>query len=126
MSGYLAADRQCHDRLVSIRDEAGLAETQSAPLDPQRERRTTMWIFHGEKARFASGLFATAEQGIAWAAENRLTGILAEYAVGGAYDTAVREGRFTPSRPHHGTPAHVAAFSPGLQHLHLIDGHFDR
>lgn len=84
-----------------------------------------LWIFHGEKARFASGLFATAEDGLAWAAEHRVTGVLAEYAVGGAYDIAVREGRFTPSRPRHGTPGHVAAFSPGLRHFHLVDGHLD-
>jgi hypothetical protein len=82
-----------------------------------------IWIFHGDHARWASGVFATSEAGLLWAAEHRVTGILAEYSIGGAYDVAVSEGRFTPTRPHHGTPNHVAGFSPGLQHFHLTDGH---
>ena len=40
-------------------------------------------------------------------------------------DIAVNEGRFTPSKPHHGTANHVAAFSPGLRHIHLTDGRPD-
>jgi hypothetical protein len=85
-----------------------------------------MWIFHDEKARYASGLFATAEDGLAWAADNCVTNVLTEYAVGGTYDVAVREGRFAPSRPHHGTSEHVAKFSPGLRHFHVIKGQVDR
>ncbi|MEJ3747461.1 hypothetical protein WEI85_29760 [Actinomycetes bacterium KLBMP 9797] len=111
---------------MSMHDGAGFSEPNTALSDRHAGQRTTMWIFHGERARYASGLFATAEEGLAWAADNRLTGILAEYAVGGAYNVAMREGRFTPSRPHHGTPEHVAAFSPGLRHFHLIDGQPDR
>jgi hypothetical protein len=84
-----------------------------------------MWVFHGENARYAAGVFATAAEGLTWAATNHVTGVLAEYAVGGAYDVAVREGRFTPSRPHHGGPDHVAGFSPGLRHFHIIDGELD-
>nr|WP_089299352.1 hypothetical protein [Actinoplanes regularis] len=64
----------------------------------------------------------SADAGLEWAAEHRVTGILAEYPFGGAHDVAVSEGRFTPSKAHHGTADHVAAFSPGLQHLHLVDG----
>jgi hypothetical protein len=51
-----------------------------------------------------------------------VTGILAEYPYGGAYDAALSEGRFTESKPHHGTAEHVAAFDPGLRHIHLTDG----
>jgi hypothetical protein len=49
----------------------------------------------------------------------------ADASYGGAYDTAVYEGRFTPSKPHHGTTNHVAAFTPGLWHIHLVDGRRD-
>lgn len=84
--------------------------------------RTTMWIFHGDRARFASGLFASVDAGLAWVAKHKLTGILAEYRVGGTYDIAVEEGQFRPSRAHHGSPDHVAGFSPGLHHIHLVDG----
>ncbi|WP_204002176.1 DUF7710 domain-containing protein [Micromonospora lutea] len=87
--------------------------------------RSTVWIFHGDRARYASGVFDTLDAGLAWAAERQVTGILAEYAGGGAYDLAVSEGRFTPSKAHHGTSDHVAAFSPGLRHVHLTDGHRD-
>jgi hypothetical protein len=84
--------------------------------------RPMIWIFHGDRARCAAGAFTTREAGLAWAAEHRVTGILTEYPIGGAYDVAVTEGRFTPTRPHHGTPDHVAGFSPGFEHVHLTDG----
>ncbi|WP_443673930.1 DUF7710 domain-containing protein [Micromonospora phaseoli] len=44
---------------------------------------------------------------------------------GGAYDVAVSEGRFTPSKAHHGTSDRVAAFGPGLHHIHLTGGRRD-
>ncbi|PRX04716.1 hypothetical protein CLV67_1472 [Actinoplanes italicus] len=96
---------------------------------PARQRPatpdTTVWIFHGDQERFASGVFTTMAAGLDWAAEHRVTGILAEYAIGGAYDVAVEAGRFRPSKAHHGTPGHVAGFGPGLEHIHLIDGRRD-
>jgi hypothetical protein len=93
--------------------------------DQQSPLRSTVWIFHGDRARYASAVFETEEAGLAWAAEHCVTGILTEYPYGGAYDTAVSEGRFTPSKPHHGTTKHVAAFTPGLRHIHLVDGRRD-
>jgi hypothetical protein len=45
-----------------------------------------------------------------------VTGILAEYPHG-AYDVALSEGRFAPSKAQDGTVDHVAAFScPGLRY----------
>ncbi|MDG4820287.1 hypothetical protein O7635_00175 [Asanoa sp. WMMD1127] len=83
----------------------------------------TVWVFHGEGARYAAGVFASAADGLAWAASHGVSGLLTEYTLGdGCYDLAVREGSFRPSRPHHGTPAHVAAFSPSLAHVHIVDG----
>lgn len=70
-------------------------------------------------------MFDTAQAALAWSAQHRVTGILAEHPFGGAYDIAVSEGRFTPSKPHHGTADHVATFGPGLQHIHLTDGQPD-
>lgn len=81
-----------------------------------------IWIFHGERARYASAVFTTREDGLAWAAAHSLNGVLAEYPVGRSYDIAVGEGRFRPTKPHHGTAEHVAGFSPGLHHVHLTDG----
>jgi hypothetical protein len=34
------------------------------------------------------------------------------------------QGRFHPTKPHHGTPSHVAGFSPPV-HVHVRDGHPD-
>ncbi|SCL38098.1 hypothetical protein GA0070624_6096 [Micromonospora rhizosphaerae] len=86
----------------------------------------TVWVFHGEGARFASGVFASRADGLDWVAQHRLTGILSEYPLGeGCYDWALARGRFRPSKPHHGKPGHVAEFSPSLDHVHVTDGATD-
>lgn len=83
----------------------------------------TVWVFHGDGAPFASGVFGDREAGLEWIARHSLTGTLTEYQVGdGCYDLAVRVGRFRPSKPHHGQPSHVASFSPGGHHVHVADG----
>jgi hypothetical protein len=87
-------------------------DTHRTAAEQQPPPRSTIWIFHGSGARHASGVFETLDDGLAWVSEHHLTGILAEYAFGGTYDVAVREGRFRPSRPHHGRAEHVAAFFP--------------
>ncbi|MGW0215806.1 DUF7710 domain-containing protein [Micromonospora chokoriensis] len=80
-------------------------------------------VFHGSNARFASGVFRSRTDGLARAERHRLSGTLSEYPVGaGCYDQSVEAGSFRPSRQHHGTPDHVAAFSPHLNHLRLTDG----
>jgi hypothetical protein len=83
-----------------------------------------VWIFHSAGAHFASGVFTDREQALAWIARNPLTGILTEYPVGdGCYDIAVRDNHFAPSKPHHGTPTHVAGFSTShTDHIHVRDG----
>jgi hypothetical protein len=90
------------------------------------ERRQRVWIFHGEGAPFASGVFASKAEALDWVAEHGLSGAVTEYEVGGGcYDLAVARGGFRDSRPHHGSPGHVAAFSPGLDHVHVRDGSSD-
>ncbi len=86
--------------------------------------QNAVWIFHGEDARFASAVFTTEADALSWAARHRVSGIVTEYPVGnGCYDIAVERGSFTPSKPHHGSASHVAAFSPGwTRHVHLVDG----
>ncbi|MFJ9391868.1 hypothetical protein ACIRON_23810 [Nocardioides sp. NPDC101246] len=85
----------------------------------------SVWVFHGEGARFVSGVFASEADGLAWVERHQLTGVLTEYPLGvGAYDDAIARGLFKPSREHHGTPRHIAQFSPGrTKHIHLVDGH---
>jgi hypothetical protein len=82
-----------------------------------------VWLFHGENARFASGVFKDRQTALAWIARHHLTGVLTLYSVGGGcYDLAVEQGRFRPTKPHHGSPSHVAGFSPAGPHLHVRDG----
>ena len=61
---------------------------------------------------------------MAWAVRHRVSGVLTGYPVGdGVYDVAVAGGHFIPNRERHGTPEHVAKFSPGwTRHLHITDG----
>lgn len=91
-----------------------------------KDKPEMVWIFHGDGARFASGVFRSRDEGIAWIAKLRLTGLLTEYPLGvGAYDDAVARGLFRPSRDHHSTPVHIAQFSPGrTEHIHFVDGEF--
>jgi hypothetical protein len=86
-----------------------------------------VWIFHGTGAHFASGVFSSRDHGLVWIARHRLNGVLTEYPVGdGCYDIALRQGHFSPHRPHHGSPAHVAGFSPShTDHVHVRDGAID-
>lgn len=87
----------------------------------------TAWVFHGEGARFASGVFATEDDAMRWIRQHRLTGLLTEYPFGvGAYDDAVARDLFRPSKEHHGTPQHIAQFSPGhTRHVHFVNGDVD-
>jgi hypothetical protein len=89
--------------------------------------RASVWVFHGEGAAFASGVFADLSTALVWIERHSLTGILTEYQVGdGCYDFAIQDGRFRPSKPHHGKPRHVAGFSPsGTEHIHVRDGRRD-
>lgn len=88
----------------------------------------TVWIFHGEGARFAAGVFRSEAEGMAWAASTGVSGILTEYPIGdGCYDIAIRDGHFTPTKPHHGSDEQIAGFSPGwTKHVHIRDGAVDR
>lgn len=87
----------------------------------------TVWIFHGADAEFAAGVFADKAEALAWIKRHQLTGVLTEYPVGdGCYDIALRDRHFIPTKPHHGSPAHVAGFSPSTTtHIHVQDGRPD-
>ena len=94
--------------------------------DELRATPTAVWVFHGTHAKFASGVFASELDAMRWVERHQLSGVVSQYVVGdGAYDLALAEGRFHPSKPHHGSPEHVANFSPGLAHTHVTSGQVD-
>ena len=85
----------------------------------------TVWIFHGDEARHAAGVFESKDQGLEWAERHGVSGILTKYPVGnGCYDIALEKG-FAPKRPHHGTAKHVGGFSSGWEHVHITNGNAD-
>jgi hypothetical protein len=85
-----------------------------------------VWVFHGEDARLASGVFEDQVTALQWVARHQLTGTLTQYPLGaGCYDAALAQGRFRPTKPRHGTPPHIAGFSPAGPHLHVRNGHPD-
>ncbi|GAA2522778.1 DUF7710 domain-containing protein [Pilimelia columellifera] len=85
-----------------------------------------VWVFQGSGARFPAGVFTDRASAMAWVERHRLTGVLTRYPVGdGCYDIAVKAGRFTPSKTHHGSADHVANFSPAGPHIHVRDGRRD-
>jgi hypothetical protein len=76
-----------------------------------------VWVFHGEDAQFASGVFGDRDAVLHWVARHQLTGIVTQYPLGtGCYDVAVAQGRFYPTKLHHGTPEHIAGF---LRRAHM-------
>lgn len=99
--------------------------TDTAPDEGDSVWSAGVWIFHGDDARHAAGVFAELDDALAWAARHSVSGLITNYPIGdGCYDIALKLGRFSPSRPHHGTPTHVAGFSPGwTHHVHVADGH---
>lgn len=89
-----------------------------------QDQAATVWVFHGDGAQHASGVFTSKERALAWIEHHGLTGLLTEYPLDvGAFDDALARGLFSPSQQHHGTPKHIAQFSPGrTEHLHVSNG----
>lgn len=76
----------------------------------------TVWVFHGEDADFASGVFTSRERAEAWIQSNKLSGTLTKYPVDiPAYEWAMSAGLFTPTRDDHRTPAFIGRFSSATQ-----------
>lgn len=81
-----------------------------------------VWIFHGEGAQFASGVFNSKREALQVIKLNNLKGILTKYPVGKlAYDFSVENGYFTPSKPHHFSPITKQKFSSPLFHIHIME-----
>jgi len=80
----------------------------------------TVWVFVGSGARLPSGVFSSRDLAEEWIRTNRLAGLLTEYPLDqSAYDWAVENGHFRPSKPEHGTPKFVAGFTSAmLPHFH--------
>ncbi len=89
-----------------------------------------VWVFNGARQSpsapiggFPSGVFSSLALAEEWIKRHRLSGVITLYRVDvGAYDWAVANGLFKPSKPHHGTPAHIGGFGGGDIHYHYESG----
>ena len=88
----------------------------------------SVWVFHGEGARFAGGVFSEREHAEAWIRKHLLTGMLTRYPLDtGVYDWAVESELFRITKEKHGTPHFIGMFSSAHQeHYHYEKGKPDR
>lgn len=92
-------------------------------MDGAAAKAGSVWVFHGEGAKFASGIFTSKDLANAWIQKHRLAGILTEYPLDtGVYDWAVEQGAFTPKKEAHDTPSFIQRFtSAAQQHEHFFE-----
>ena len=88
-----------------------------------------VWVFTGAQsstsmnAAFPSGVFSSIEVAENWIGRHSLSGTLTLYRMDvGAYDWAIANGFFTPSKTHHQTPEFIGRFSGGDNHYHYESG----
>ena len=89
-----------------------------------KESPPWVWVFHGEGARFSSGVFSSVEDAEEWIGKFRLSGLLTQYPVGtGVYQWAVQHGYFVAKKEGHGSPKMVQRFSSAYTpHFHYENG----
>lgn len=91
-------------------------------MDGAAAKAGSVWVFHGEGAKFASGVFTSKDLAEAWIQKHKLKGILTEYPLDtGVYDWAVECNLFTPTKEHHQSPEFIGRFTSALQqHEHYF------
>lgn len=89
-----------------------MADTATAP--------GFVWIFHGERANFASAVFTTLETAEMWIRTHKLVGTLTKYPVDvPVYDWAIAEGLFMPKRDDQRSSRFIGGFTTaGQEHYH--------
>jgi hypothetical protein len=89
-----------------------------------------VWVFTGYRQssadtaqRFPGGVFSSLENAEAWIRQHSLSGIVTLYRLDvGAYDWAVANGYFKPSKPHHRSSEFIGQFAGGDVHYHYESG----
>ena len=88
------------------------------------QKATSVWIFSGPKRHFPGGVFTHRDVAESWIRKHRLRGTLTLYPVNvGAYEWAITEGLFRPSKPHEYEAEFIGGFSDaGMEHHHYEEG----
>jgi hypothetical protein len=89
-----------------------------------------VWVFTAARSSpsdttptFPGGVFSSLDTAEEWIKRHALSGTVTLYRVDvGAYDWAVANGHFKPSKPHHETSEFIGRFSGGDVHHHYEDG----
>lgn len=83
-----------------------------------------VWVFHGVKGRFSSGVFSSLGSAENWIAKFKLSGILTQYPLDkGVYDWSVENGTFEIKKQAHQTPEFIQTFTCASQdHYHYEYG----
>ncbi len=84
----------------------------------------SIWVFHGEAAQFASGVFSTKAKAEDWITRHQLTGILTCYPVDtGVYQWAIDRQYFQPHKEYQCSPRFIGRFTSASQeHEHYANG----
>lgn len=84
----------------------------------------TVWLFHGEGAKFASAVFKQFAIAEAWIAANKFSGMLTEYPVDiSVLDMHLAEGLFKPKNDTQCSREFRQGFTSAVQaHFHYTDG----
>lgn len=88
-----------------------------------------VWVFTGARskpgssANFPGGVFSTQERAEAWIGKHGLSGVLTLYRLDvAAYEWAIANGNFKPSKAHQQTPEFIGSFAGGDIHFHYEGG----
>lgn len=88
-----------------------------------------VWVFTGQRSSTSTkpplpaGVFSSVGIAETWIKRHSLSGVLTLYRIDvGAYDWAVANSYFTPSKPHHNTSEFIGQFSGGDKHHHYEAG----
>lgn len=83
-----------------------------------------LWVFSGASRHFPGGIFSRRSLAEEWIASHKLTGTLTLYPLDvGAYEWAIGQDWFRPSKPHESEPLFIGGFSAAQQdHRHYQDG----
>jgi hypothetical protein len=83
-----------------------------------------IWIFHGAKSQFSSGVFTKTTIAEEWIKKHKLTGMLTKYPIDiGTYNWAIENNLFTVKKESQKEPLFIQGFSSASQqHHHYEDG----
>lgn len=105
--------------------EGGTVEIVADDVTHRWVRRSmgdVVYVFTPEGGQYPAGMWSTASEAGTWIALHDAEGMLSKYELGtSAYDAAVSNGLFKPTRPDQETKAFIAGFTSPIDHWHHVE-----